>query len=134
MPKLTEIEGVGPAHAAKLEAIGVKTTGDLLTKGTTAKGRRELAEQSGVKENLILEWVNHLDLERIKGIGWEYADLLEEAGVDTVPELARRSAPNLHQKLVELNEQKNHVRRVPTEAQVTTWITEAKTLPRIIEY
>lgn len=134
MPKLTEIEGVGPAYAAKLEAIGVTTTDDLLSKGTTTKGRQDLAEKSGVSIKLILEWVNHLDLERIKGVGWEYADLLEEAGVDTVPELAQRNATNLHQKLVEINEQKKLVRKLPSENQVTDWVTQAKSLPRVIQY
>ena len=134
MAKLVEIEGIGPAYAAKLAGIGVESTDDLLSKGTTPKGRTELAEKSGINGKLILEWINHLDLERIKGVGWEYADLLEEAGVDTVPELAQRNAANLHQKLEEINEQKKLVRRLPSENQVADWVAEAKTLPRVIQY
>jgi predicted flap endonuclease-1-like 5' DNA nuclease len=132
--KLTDIEGVGSAYAAKLQAIGVETTDDLLAQGTTPKGRQDLADKSGISGKLILEWINHLDLERVKGIGWEYADLLEEAGVDTVPELAQRNAANLHQKLVEINDTKNLVRKLPSENQVADWVTQAKDLPRVIQY
>jgi predicted flap endonuclease-1-like 5' DNA nuclease len=83
---------------------------------------------------LILEWVNLADLLRIKGLGEEFSDLLEEAGVDTVPELAQRNPENLHQKMVEVNEAKNLVRRVPGLAQVTDWVAQAKELPRVITY
>jgi predicted flap endonuclease-1-like 5' DNA nuclease len=83
---------------------------------------------------LILEWVNHADLFRIKGVGEEYADLLEEAGVDTVPELAQRNPANLHAKLGEVNAAKKLVRRLPTAAQVTDWVDQAKALPRVITY
>ncbi len=134
MANLTDIEGVGPAYAAKLKSAEIDTTAELLEKGATPKGRDEIAEKSGISIKLILEWVNHLDLERVKGIGWEYADLLEEAGVDTVPELAQRNAINLHKKLTEVNEQKKVVRKLPSESQVSDWIAQAKDLPRVIHY
>ncbi len=134
MSKIADIEGIGPAYAAKLEAAGVKNTDQLLETGKTPKGREELAEKCGVSSKLILEWVNHVDLARIKGIGWEYSDLLEEAGVDTVPELSHRNAANLYKKIVELNENKKLVRKLPTENQLTDWIEQAKELPRMITY
>ncbi|MEO7909646.1 MAG: DUF4332 domain-containing protein [Roseiflexaceae bacterium] len=134
MASIKEVEGIGPAYAVKLNNAGVTTTEQLLDKGATPKGREELAASTGANTKLILEWINHVDLERIKGIGWEYADLLEAAGVDTVPELAQRNANNLHAKLSEINAAKELVRRLPTADQVSRWVEEAKTLPRIITY
>ena len=105
-----------------------------MEKGSTPKGRKELSEASGISGKLILEWVNHVDLFRIKGVFEEYADLLEEAGVDTVPELAQRNAQNLYAKLVEVNKAKELVRRLPAQSQVSDWIEQAKALPRVITY
>jgi predicted flap endonuclease-1-like 5' DNA nuclease len=134
MAKLEEIEGVGEKYAQKLASAGIKTTDDLLEMGKTPKGRKEIAEKSGITETLILKWVNHVDLFRIKGVGSEYADLLEAAGVDTVPELAQRKAENLTSKLVAVNEEKKLVRKVPVQSQVEAWIEEAKKLPRVVTY
>ncbi len=134
MAKLETIEGIGDVYAEKLRAAGVRGTNDLLKKGSTKQGRQALAELAGVSEKLILEWVNHADLFRIKGIGPEYADLLEEAGVDTVVELAQRNPDNLYAKLVEVNEAKKLVRRLPTQNMVKAWIAQAKELPRVIHY
>ncbi len=134
MAKLTVIEGIGEAYAQKLAAAGVPTTAVLLEKGSTPGGRKEIASQSGISDALILQWVNHVDLFRVKGIGSEYADLLEAAGVDTVPELAQRKAENLYQKLVEVNSAKKLVRKLPTQAQVVAWVEQAKQLPRVVNY
>ncbi|MEM3601322.1 MAG: DUF4332 domain-containing protein [Candidatus Bathyarchaeia archaeon] len=134
MPKIEEIEGIGPAYAKKLAEAGIKTTDDLLAAGATPKGREELAAKTGISSKLILEWVNLADLFRIKGIGEEYSDLLEEAGVDTVVELAKRDPENLHAKILEVNEKKKLVRRPPTLKQVKDWVEQAKKLPRKVEY
>ncbi len=134
MANVVDIEGVGPAYAAKLEAVGVKTTDELLKMGATPKGRKELAEKSGITEKLILEWVNRVDLYRIKGIGSEYSDLLEASGVDTVVELANRKPENLVAKMTEVNEAKHLVRKLPTLAQVQDWVKQAKELPRAVSY
>lgn len=134
MANLRMIEGIGDTYAEKLEAIGVKTTDALLEQGATAKGRATIAEKSGITEKLILTWVNHCDLYRLDGAGEEYIDLLEAAGVDTVPELAQRNAENLYQKLVETNEAKKKVRKLPSQDQVAKWVEQAKTLPRVITY
>lgn len=134
MTNIIDIEGVGPAYAAKLEKIGVKTTEALLKQGATPKGRKELAEKSGISDALILKWVNRADLDRVKGIGSEYADLLEAAGVDTVVELSKRKADNLVTKMTEVNEAKKLVRRLPTLSQVEDWVKQAKDLPRAISY
>jgi predicted flap endonuclease-1-like 5' DNA nuclease len=131
---LSDIEGIGPAYAAKLSEAGLLTTEDLLATGSTPEGRAALAEKSGIAGGLILEWVNHADLYRIKGVGSEYADLLEAAGVDTVVELAHRKAVNLQAKLSEVNEQQKLVRMVPTESQVAGWVEEAKGLERAVQY
>ncbi len=134
MASLESVEGIGAAYTAKLKEAGVGSVEALLEKGSTSKGRKALAEATGISDKLILEWVNHVDLFRIKGIGSEYADLLEEAGVDTVPELAQRKAENLHAKMVEVNEAKKLVRQLPTLKMVVDWVEQAKALPRVIEY
>ena len=134
MAKIMDIEGVGPASAKKLESAGVKTVGDLLKLGATPAGRKHLAEKSGIAETSILQWVNHADLFRIKGIGSEYSDLLEAAGVDTVVELATRKADNLVKKMEEVNVTKKLVRRLPTLKMVEEWVKQAKALPRIVTY
>lgn len=134
MTTVTEIEGVGTAYAEKLEASGVHSAESLLDRGATPQGRKGIAEKTGISEQLILKWVNHVDLFRIKGVAGEYAELLEASGVDTVPELAQRNAANLHTKMLELNEEKHLVRRVPTETEVHGWIDEARTLPRQVSY
>ncbi len=134
MTKLAIIEGIGEAYAAKLTAKGIKSVEALLKEGATPKGRKALAEGTGISEKLILTWVNHADLFRIKGIGGQYSDLLEAAGVDTVTELATRKAANLHEKLLAANAEKNLVRRVPTLKEVEGWIAQAKKLPRAVNY
>ena len=134
MAKLSAIEGIGDIYAAKLDAKGIRGTAGLLKAGATPKGRQELADATGISPALILEWVNHADLFRITGVGEEYADLLEEAGVDTVPELAQRNAENLYAKLKDTNAMKNLVRHLPGQQQVAAWIEQAKVLPRAIEY
>lgn len=134
MAKLTTIEGIGNVYAEKLKEAKIGSTNALLKTGATPKGRLEIAVLSGISEKLILEWVNHVDLFRLRGVGSEYADLLEEAGVDTVVELAQRNPANLYQKMMEVNQQKRLVRRMPLAHQVAGWVEEAKTLPRVVEY
>jgi predicted flap endonuclease-1-like 5' DNA nuclease len=134
MAKLLDVEGIGKANAEKLKKAGVGSTDSLLSMGGTAAGRKKLAATSGISEKLILEWVNHADLFRINGVGEEYADLLEEAGVDTVAELAQRKADNLLKKMTEVNDSKNLVNKMPALSQVEDWIAQAKKLPRAVSY
>ncbi|MFN2127171.1 MAG: DUF4332 domain-containing protein [Anaerolineales bacterium] len=134
MASLLRVEGIGEVYAKKLNKAGVRSTEGLLKKGAKPAGRKEIAEKSGISETLILEWVNHVDLFRIKGVFEEYADLLEEAGVDTVKELAQRKPENLYKKLVEVNTAKNLVRQLPGQSQVADWVAQAKKLPRAIFY
>ena len=134
MAKLEKVEGIGETYADKLRGIGVASTSALLEEGSTPKGRDRIAEAAGISSKLVLEWVNHVDLFRVKGVGEEYADLLEEAGVDTVPELAQRNPDNLYTKMVEVNKEKDLVRKLPAPSQVADWIAEAKNLPRKINY
>jgi predicted flap endonuclease-1-like 5' DNA nuclease len=132
--KIIEIEGIGPVFAEKLGAAGVATTEDLLAKGATSKGRVELAASSGIDAGKILTWVNHVDLMRVSGVGSEYSDLLEAAGVDSPAELAHRNAANLAVTLAEANAARSFVRQVPSESMVERWIEEAKTLPKVVEH
>ncbi len=132
--RLIDIEGIGTVHADTLAGLGLRTTADLLRAGADPKGREELSAATGISKKLVLRWVNQADLFRIKGVGEQYADLLEAAGVDTVPELAQRRADNLTTKMNEVNDQKRLVRRTPTEAQVAAWIESAKGLRRVVTY
>ena len=134
MANIIKVEGIGEVYSQELTAAGIKTTQALLTKGATAKGRREISQQTGINEKLILRWVNHVDLFRIKGVGEEYADLLEASGVDTVPELAQRNPDNLQATMAAVNAEKQLVRQLPAVRQIAQWIAQAKTLPRIITY
>jgi len=134
MTALVDIEGIGETYAAKLASDGVTTVEKLLEMGSTPKGRKNLAEKSGISDALILKWVNHCDLFRIKGVAGEYSELLEAAGVDTVVELAQRKPENLLTKMQEVNAAKKVVRHMPVLTQVTGWVEQAKQLPRIITY
>ena len=131
---IIEIEGVGAVYAEKLKTAGITTTEGLLEKAKSPKLRKELAAATGIDESRILKWANMADLMRIKGVGEEYSDLLEAAGVDTVKELKHRNAENLHAKMAEVNEAKNLVRVVPSLKAVGDWIEQAKVLPAVLTY
>ena len=130
MATITDIEGIGEVYAVKLRTAGVRTTEALLERGGTPKGRKGLAEMTGFSEQTILEWVNRADLFRVRGIGSQYSDLLEAAGVDTVRELAVRKAESLLENLTKVNTEKNKVNKLPTLSQIKSWIQIAKTLPK----
>ena len=134
MAALSTIEGVGPAYEEKLKEAGVSSCEDLLEQGCTKAGRDAICEKSGLSDKLVLKWVNHADLMRVKGVGGEYAEILEASGVDTIPELAQRNAANLTAKMNEVNEEKKLVRSLPSEKQVTDWIEQAKGLDRKITH
>ena len=134
MATITDIEGIGEVYAVKLRTAGVRTTEALLERGATPKGRKELAEMTGFSEQTILDWVNRADLFRVRGIGSQYSDLLEAAGVDTVRELAVRKAESLLENLTKANTEKNKVNKLPTLSQVKSWIQIAKTLPKGVKY
>jgi len=134
MTKLVDIEGIGETYAGKLEAAGLTSIENLLEVCCEKKGRHDIADKSGISEKLILGWANRADLARVKGVSTQYADLLECAGVDTVPELAQRNAENLHAKMAEVNEEKSLVRQVPSASQVADWVAQAKELPRVITH
>lgn len=134
MAKIIDIEGIGPVYAEKLQSIGIRSVAQLLKAGAQPKGRQELADKTGISKHLILEWVNHADLYRIKGVAEEYSDLLEEAGVDTVVELATRNPENLYNKIIETNQVKKLVRRPPSQKMVEDWVEQAKDMPRAVFY
>ncbi len=131
---IAEIEGIGPVYAGKLEAAGIKTTGALLKRAASPKGRKELSSESGLEESQILKWANMADLMRVKGVGEEYSELLEAAGVDTVKELRNRRADNLHAKMVEVNAEKKLVRVLPGLSNVERWVVHAKELDPVMTY
>lgn len=128
------IEGIGPAYSQKLKEASIETAKDILEKGATRQGRHDLAEETGISSKLILKWVHAADLYRVKGVGKQYADLLDKAGVNTVLELAQRNPDNLHEKLIEVNLEKHLVREVPSQNNVKDWIEQAAALPRVISY
>ncbi|AXS39893.1 DUF4332 domain-containing protein [Breoghania sp. L-A4] len=131
---IADIEGIGPAYAAKLSAAGITNTGAYLDRAKDPKGRKALAEETGIEASRILKWANMADLMRIKGVAEEYSELLEAAGVDTVKELRNRNAENLAAKMAEVNETKKLVRLVPSAKSVTDWVEQAKTLEPMMTY
>ncbi|MBS8258667.1 DUF4332 domain-containing protein [Roseibium polysiphoniae] len=131
---ISEIEGIGPVYAEKLGAVGIKTTEAYLERAKDPKGRKALADETGIEASRILKWANMADLMRISGVGEEYSELLEAAGVDTVKELKHRNAENLAAKMSEVNVEKKLVRQVPGTAQVTKWVEQAKELPAMMSY
>ena len=132
--KIIDIQGIGPVYAEKLTAVGIETVDQLLEKGKDAKGRKALEEETGIRHDLILTWVNHADLFRIKGVGPQFSELLEASGVDTVKELRNRNAANLAAKLLEVNEAKHLCKRTPVEKEVQKFIDLAKELEPAVTY
>ena len=132
--KIIDIQGIGPVYAEKLIAVGIETVDQLLEKGCCPKGRKELEEKTGIRADLILTWVNHADLFRVKGVGPQFAELLEAAGVDTVKELRNRNAANLAAKMLEVNEAKHLTRRTPVEKEIQKFIDLAKALEPAVTY
>lgn len=132
--KLTDIESIGPTYAEKLAGAGCTTQEALLEKAAKPADRKEIASKTGIDEKRILNWVNRADLARVKGIGGEWADLLEHSGVDTVPELGTRNAKNLFEKIQEVNSEKNLCRSLPSESQIEDWVVQAKSMDKKIFY
>ncbi|MEA2002286.1 MAG: DUF4332 domain-containing protein [Actinomycetota bacterium] len=134
MASIDMIEGIGHRQATSLRKARIRTVEALLKKGSTRRGRREIAAATKISEKLIVEWVNRADLMRVRGVGEEYSDLLEAAGVDTVKELRRRNSTNLLAAMVDVNTKKQLVRRLPTEAMVQRWVDHAQSLEAIVKY
>jgi predicted flap endonuclease-1-like 5' DNA nuclease len=134
MSNVIDVEGIGAVYVKKLEQAGIATTDALLKEGATPAGRQKIEKATGIGHALILRWINHVDLFRIKGVQKQYAELLEASGVDSIPELAQRDPTHLHPKMVAVNEQKKLVRKLPTPTQVAGWVKQAKALPRVVQY
>ena len=132
--KVEEIEGIGPAYAKQLQDAGIRTSDALLERAGPKAGRDALAVDTGISGKLLLEWVNACDLMRIKGIGAQFSDLLEAAGIDSPAELAQRNPANLAQTFGELNAARATTRRAPTEAMVAGWIEQAKQLSPVVTH
>lgn len=134
MAKINTIEGVGDIYGAKLTKVGIDTTEKLLEVGAEKKGRTKLAKDTGISDKLILTWVNHCDLYRVKGIGPQYAEILQLAGIDSVPKLARRNAASVLEKMKEVNADMPVVRGLPAQKQIENWIARAKDLPKVVKH
>lgn len=132
--KIDEIEGIGPKFAAKLRKADIKTTDDLLGACANRSGRKAVETATGIDAKRLLKWANMADLMRISGVGEEYSELLEAAGVDTVKELRNRRADNLAAKMAEVNEAKKLVRQIPGETRVAAWVAQAKELDPVISH
>lgn len=132
--KIIDVEGIGNVNAKKLVEAGINTVDDLLQKAKNPAGRKTLEETTGISGKSILKWTNHADLMRINGVGPQFSELLEAAGVDTVKELKHRVAENLQQKLEEINNKRNLVNRVPSVSEIQKMIDQARELPAIMEY
>jgi predicted flap endonuclease-1-like 5' DNA nuclease len=134
MGSVIDVEGIGEVYGTKLKEAGIATTNVLLKEGASPAGRKKIAKDTGIGHALILRWINHVDLFRIKGVQKQYAELLEASGVDSIPELAQRDPAHLQPKMAAVNEKKKLVRKLPTVDQVADWVAQAKKLPRTITY
>lgn len=132
--KINEIEGIGPSYAEKLEKAEISNTDHLLEHCATPAGRKATSASTGVGESHLLKWANMADLMRVKGVGRQFAELLEASGVDTVKELRNRNADNLAAKMKEVNDTKNLANATPADSVVEGWITAAKTMDPKITY
>ena len=132
--KIIDVQGIGDVYAAKLAEVGINTVEELLEVAKKPAGRAELAEKTGISPKLVLTWANHADLMRINGVGPQFSELLEAVGVDTVKEFRHRVAENLAAKMVEVNEAKHLVGRVPTAAEIQKMIDQAKEMEPMMEY
>ena len=132
--KIIDVEGIGDVYAAKLTEVGINTVEELLEAAKKPAGRAALAEKTGISPKLVLTWANHADLMRINGVGPQFSELLEAAGVDTVKEFRNRVAENLVAKINEVNEQKHLVGRVPSVTELQKMIDQAKELEPMMEY
>jgi len=131
---ITDIEGIGSDQATVLKSAGIRSTGRLLESARTVKGRKLLAEKTGIDSKQLLFWANVADRMRIKGVSREYAELLQAAGVDTVRELQHRNPTKLVKAMADANERRKLVRLLPSEKTVARWIEHAKKLPLMISY
>ena len=132
--KIEDIEGIGSTYGEKLRNIDIMTADDLLTKGRTAKGRKDMAEKSEISDKLILKWVNMANLARINGVGEEYSRLLETSDIDSVIKLSNCDANDLLQKIKHVNSKKNLVRQMPSLSEVEEWISQAKMMPQAVDH
>jgi predicted flap endonuclease-1-like 5' DNA nuclease len=128
MSRLSDIEGISPSQYEKLKALGITTTKRLLLVAAGKPGREDLASQTGISEKSLLKWLNVADLMRVKGIGQEYSELLEAAGVDSVVDLRRRRPETLYQAMTQVNGKKKVVRRLPAMVEVKRWIKAAQSV------
>ena len=131
---IADIAAIEPDATATLKKAGIRTTARLLETAKDAKGRRKLAEKTGLPEKNILRWANLSDKMRIKGVGEDYANLLQAAGVDTVKELKYRNPGRLAKAMAEANVRRKLVRVLPSDGAVVRWIEQAKKLPLKISY
>jgi predicted flap endonuclease-1-like 5' DNA nuclease len=124
----------GPDIAQRLKAVGIRTTDKLLEAANGPKERKLLAERTGLDEKRILSWANMADRMRIKGVGADYAGLLQAAGVDTVKELKYRNPAKLAKAMAEANARRRLARVLPSDSAVVRWIEHAKRLTPKIRY
>ncbi|MGD2144816.1 MAG: DUF4332 domain-containing protein [Anaerolineae bacterium] len=132
MAEVTEIGGIGQVYAQRLAEARIGTTQVLLKRGATSEGREKIAKKAGVSARRVLTWVNKADLMRIKGVGKEYANLLDAAAVHTVKQLAQQRPDRVTEKLLTVNEERYLVQRVPGQETVEEWIKAARHLPPIL--
>lgn len=132
--RIEHIEGIGEAYGGKLRAARITSTAALLKAASSPADRKKLAEATAIDSGRILAWANMADLMRVKGVGKQFAELLEAAGVDTVKELRTRNPANLATRMAEVNAEKKLTRAVPTESMVAGWIEAAQSMPPILTY
>jgi hypothetical protein len=131
---ISDLDGLEPGFAIQMKKVGIRTTEKLLETAKSLKGRQMLAEQTDIAQDQLLRVANLIDRMRIKGVGQDYAVLLEAAGVSTLKELRYRNPARLAGAMAKANVERKLVRVLPSEQTVERWIDHAKKLPVKISY
>lgn len=133
MRKLVQLEGIGVKFIELLQQAGIEDQRELLEACKNHKGRETLAQETGINPKLLLKWTQQADLARINGIGEDYAELLEQSGVESIPALAQYDARKLYTNMEIINEKNKLVKHMPSISLIKSWISQAKKLPSILE-
>ncbi len=131
---INELRGMTPGVSSQLKELGISNNELLVQASRSPEERKVLAAKVGIETRALLELANRADLSRVKGVAGVYSDLLEQAGVDTVKELATRRADNLYAKVIAVNQDKKLTTRPPTAEMVQSWVEQAKELPKFLTY
>lgn len=134
MTSLAKLISIGENNADRLGRLGIDTPVALILSGASSKGRKEIADKTGLKGATILMWVRQAELFRLMGFGEQDANLLQLAGVIDASDLAHQQPALFYQTLLQVKQKTNTFYQIPTLSQLTKWINQSKRMLRLITY